>query len=318
MEFRQVRYFVAVARAGSFTVAARQLNMAQPPLSRQIAALEGELGARLFERLGRGVRLSEAGRIFLSQADGLLEQSERARASVRETLAGRGETLTVGFVSAAGYEVLPRLVRAWRAERPASRLELRPMTASDRLADLQEGRVDVALVWLPVRAKGVVGIPLHDERLHAALPDTSPLARRQRVRPGDLAALPLVLGCRTASVEARILRLVRDPSGRAPDVRRVADLNTAIDHIAAGLGYSIVPASMRPVRGRHVVYRPLDPEVSLTLGLAHLAHPPPAVAAFAALARREMDAAAVTEPRYPAAARIAGRRDNPHPTASPR
>ena len=144
-DLRQLRQFVAVAEELSFRRAADRLHMSQPPLSQMIRALEKELGVMLFERTRRKVELTQPGRVLLDQAHRVLSQMERALAAARG--AGRGMTgrLTVGFVSSSTYEILPAILRRFRAGHPAVDLQLEELDTVDQTDALLQHRIDVAL-----------------------------------------------------------------------------------------------------------------------------------------------------------------------------
>ena len=121
MELRHMRYFVAVAREGSFTRAAEILHMAQPPLSRQVQQLEEELGLVLIERGSRPLRLTEAGRLFYEQAIQVLERVDELRAFVGRLHEANRDRFSIGFVSSTLYGKLPEVIRGYRAARRMSR-----------------------------------------------------------------------------------------------------------------------------------------------------------------------------------------------------
>lgn len=311
MEFRQLRYFLAVAQNGGFTRAAQRLNMAQPPLSRQIAALEHELGTQLFDRMPQGVRLTKSGEALLAEAGELIDRWQQVRDRIRAAAAPTPDEIVLGFVSAAAYSLLPNLVRAWTAK--GGRLKIDTATnGGDPLKRLVDGTLDAALLWLPVSPQGLAALPLQRERLHVAIPKGHRLATQNVVQGRDLGNDTLILGCRTATVEKRILRLVSTEPGRAPAYVRVPDLNTAIDQVAIGLGYSVVPESVRPDRGDNVVYRALAPAASLQLGLVYKVGAARRVHRFAEFTRAHAAALDVTAPEYPAEAHIADRPGNRH------
>ena len=267
MDIRQLRYFVAVADALSFTRAAERLNMAQPPLSRQIKALEQEVGVRLLERSRKGLILTPAGRALLQEATSLLAQVGAIRTRVRQAAAVEPSRLSVGFVSAAGYSLLPGIVRRFRGVSPGIELQLHCLTNREQAAALDDGAIAVGLAWLPFERDGARALPLLEDRFCVALPEGHPLAAEDRIEVAMLRRQPVVYGCRTASVDASIRRLLSE----AGPLQRVADLTTAIDGVAAGLGLAIVPRSMRPDRAGQVVYRDLQCDERLTLGAVSLA-----------------------------------------------
>ncbi|HEV7868968.1 MAG TPA: LysR family transcriptional regulator, partial [Chthoniobacteraceae bacterium] len=145
MELRHLRYFVAVAESENVTRAAAKLRVAQPAVSRQIRDLEDELGLALLERTAKSVRLTDAGRFFLTEARAVLERVEVAVAQVRAVAGGvRGE-LHVGYAPSLTVQILPRALRRFQAEFPGVRVSLHDLSTEEMLAGIRDGKLDVAL-----------------------------------------------------------------------------------------------------------------------------------------------------------------------------
>lgn len=257
MELRHLRYFVAVGDELNFGRAALALHIAQPPLSRAIRALETELGATLFDRGTRGVRLTGAGAALLPEARRLLRDAEAFRDGARQYAAGAAGTLSIGFVSTAAYNVLPRIVPAFRARRPGVRLTLREATSDVQPAALASGELDVGFLIPGPHDPALAYAPLHREPLMAALP-----ARRRwpvRVSLRSLAGEAFILFPREVAPELHdaIVALCRK-AGFAPRIGQEAiQMQTIVSLVAGGMGVSLVPASLGHMRRDGVVYRPL-------------------------------------------------------------
>ena len=287
MELRHLRYFVAVGDELNFGRAALALHIAQPPLSRAIRALEAELGATLFDRGTRGVRLTGAGAALLPEARRLLRDAGAFREGARQYAAGAAGTLSIGFVSTAAYNVLPRIVPAFRARRPGVRLTLREATSDVQPAALATGELDVGFLIPGPRDPSLAYAPLHREPLIAALP-----ARRRwpaRVPLRSLAREAFILFPREVAPELHdsIVSLCRK-AGFAPRIGQEAiQMQTIVSLVAGGMGVSLVPASLEHMRRDGVVYRPLaerGPRVEI--GLAwRVADDSPLTRAFVAEAR---------------------------------
>ena len=161
MELRHLRYFVAVAEEGSVTRAARRLGLQQPPLSQQLRALEAEIGVPLFDREPRRVVLNEAGRLFLRSARALLAGSQEAVEQVRRFHRGEEGRVAIGFTSSASLHPLaPRLIRAFRDRYPLVRFEVEESETYALLLALEEHRIDVAMLRIPVaRIAHLLAIP---------------------------------------------------------------------------------------------------------------------------------------------------------------
>lgn len=264
MELRHLRYFIAVAEEGHITRAAERLGIQQPPLSQQIRALEHELQAQLLVRHPRGVSLTPAGEAFLKEARAILGRVEEARAAARR--AGRGETgrLGLGFTSSASFHPLvPRVIRTFRERHPLIALSLDESGTAELTDGLRHGRIDAAFVRSPIpETTGIVVYPLLQEPMIAALPAGHPLGGP------EAAPLPLAqLGSETFILYRRPLGpglydgiiAACDRAGFSPRVGQEAPRMLAtLSLVAAGLGVTVVPASMRRLHPDGIEYRDLD------------------------------------------------------------
>ena len=268
MDLRHLRYFAAVAATEHVGRAAAGLGIAQPPLSRAIRAPESELGGALFERGARGVRLSPAGAALLPEARRLLRDAEAFRTGARQFASGEAGTLAIGFVSTAAYNVLPRLLPRFRARRPGVRVVLREATSDVQPPALVAGDLDLGFLIPSTGDPALAYLPVHRERLIAALPagrrwPAVPDARR-------LAREPLILFPRAVapSLHDAVLGWCRQ-GGVEPSIEQEAiQMQTIVSLVAAGMGISLVPASLAHLKRTGVVYRPLDgggPTVSIAL-----------------------------------------------------
>lgn len=192
MEMRQVRYFLAAAARQSFTRAAEALNVSQPSLSVQIAALEEELGAPLFDRLGRKVALTQAGEILREHAERLLREADQATQAIRELTDGERGRLEVGALSTVNSYLIPPLVSRFRSRFPRVHLQVQALPSADIVAAVLTNRLDLGLCLLPVAQRHLTVACLFQERLVLVAPaDVRQMPGRVRMR--ELAHLPLVL-----------------------------------------------------------------------------------------------------------------------------
>ena len=173
MEMHQLRYFAKVADLGNVTRAAEACHVSQPSISQQIAKLERELGQPLFERLGRGVRLTDAGKMFKRYSDQILSLTEDARTRVADDR-DSGRIILAAIPTIAPY-FLPRLLTRFAKERPKARVEIVEETTGNILRLLAEGDIDLAILALPIRAEHVHTKTLFTEELLAVLPSHHPL-----------------------------------------------------------------------------------------------------------------------------------------------
>jgi DNA-binding transcriptional LysR family regulator len=267
MELRHLRYFVAVARAQSFIRAAESLNMAQPPLTRQIQDLEAELGLTLIRRGTRPVQLTEAGRVLFEQAVQILERTEELRAMASRLRAAQTRRLSIGFVGSALYGDLPALIRRFRAMRPEVDVSLLEMTTLEQLAALKEGRIDA----------GFGRILFEDAAIHRHLLRNEPVVaavwggHRLLTRPGAVALAELARETLIVYPKAprpsyadQVLSIFRDRGLKPEAVHEVRELQTALGLVAAETGVCLVPVSITRLRRDNVEYREVDDPTAIS------------------------------------------------------
>jgi DNA-binding transcriptional LysR family regulator len=267
MELRHLRYFVAVAEEGHITRAAARLGIQQPPLSQQIHALERELEVQLFRRKPRGVELTASGRALLDEARAILAQVEHARATARRT--GRGEQgrIVVGFTSSAPFvPFVPQIIRAFRELYPRVSLILEETGTGEMVEGLRNELIDAAFIRSPAPdPAGIEVHPLLEEAMMVALPAGHALAASTDETVLDLSALsgdtfilyrrPVGPGLYDAIIAAC------HGAGFSPLVGQEAPrILSTLSLVAAGLGVSLVPASLQRLRMDGVVFRQLGSE----------------------------------------------------------
>ena len=241
MELHQLRYFCAVAETGSFSRAAEQSHVAQPSLSQQIIKLEEELGARLFDRLGRSVRLTELGKTFLPRARAVLRELEAAKGDVLERKDFVGGPVTVGVIPTVGPYFLPRVLTSFSCKFLQVRFTVVEEITPVLLDRLRAGAIDVAILALPIRGHEFETTPLLTEPLFAALPKNHRLAKRTALSLRDLRSEPFLL--------LRDGHCFRDTAVAACDRARLhpqvifesGQFSSLLSMVGAGMGVSIVP-----------------------------------------------------------------------------
>ena len=298
IELRHLRYFVAVAEEKSFTRAAERLHMQQPPLSQQLKALEAQLGTQLFERLPRGVELTAAGAAFLDDAREVLDSVGAAAARASRVGAGIEGSLTIGLASsAATHEVVPTLIAAFRDKYPTVFLKFVEGNAATLTEAVVSREADVALLRAPVDQPPQVRFHrLLQEPMLAAVAKAHPLAKKASTRKPpwislqELAACPLILTRRPGApgMYADLLAAC-DEAGVTPTIAaEVGNMLTNVLMVAAGIGVSVVPASMRGIQSGLVTYLPLRGAAKLVAPLTVVyrkSETNPVVGRFIALGR---------------------------------
>ena len=297
MDLRHLRYFVAVAEAGHMTRAAQALGIQQPPLSQQIKALEQELGLRLFQRHAKGVHLTDAGVQLLDEARRLLADVAAMQARLQRVARGERGLLQVAFTSsAAAHAYTPRLLRECRRRYPEIALQVSESSAAEITDSLVAGRLHAGLLRVPVaRPAGLQFEALLDEPALLALPVDHPLLQRSGGQPRPVALHelrdePLILVRRPGApgLYANLLALC-EAAGFQPRIAvEVERMMSNLNLVAAGMGVSVVPASMRGAHPDAIVYCPLADGVRLDAPLTLVWRDNAAVgpvATFVALAR---------------------------------
>ncbi|MBH0008277.1 LysR family transcriptional regulator [Salinibacterium sp. SWN1162] len=264
MELRQLRYFLAVADELHFGRAAERLHMSQPPLSVQVSRLEEELGTTLFERSTRSVRLTPAGVHLQASARSIMSSVNTVQDEMREYAEGLSGRVTVGFVSSANYTVLPGVVQLFRARRPHVTLDLRPLTSGEQIAGLLAGTLDVAIVRdeLPTStdpSTELITEVVFEELLVACLPADHPLSHRSEVSADEIVEIPMVTYPRALmpGYVDRVSAVFNAAAGVINVVEEVVHQETALGFVAAGVGTSILPESVRHLLPPSIVAIPL-------------------------------------------------------------
>ena len=284
---RLLRSFIAVAEELHFGRAARRLHLSQPPLSMQIKKLEEVLGVQLFERDRRHVELTEAGAFLLHRARHLLGEAARTCRDVRHIGAGEAGVLAVGYTTTATYEVLPKLVAAYRHQYPNVELELVELRSSAMPEALRSRRIEVGLGCGPLGPADLDELVLVRERVFVAVGVEHALARRKRLGWRDLdgqAFIQVRPDIEPAWAEACAACLRRERV--AYEVAQQTDSKLAmLGLVAAGLGVSLVSQSMQRLRRVGVRYLPLSAgALRLPLVLLSPREASPRARAFVALA----------------------------------
>lgn len=274
MELRQLRYFAKAAELLNFTRAAEKLRVAQPALSRQIGALENELGVALLERNSRRVVVTPAGRAFLEDVVEILDLVEAAEARARRVHRGTHEVLRLGFAPQLTGYLVPLLVRKLEEQGLKVRFDLRDLSNEEMVAGIRRRKLDLALLATAAvpRDREFVVTTLAAHRLEVMLPGSHSLARRKTVAVRDLADDRLLSYDRNLYAEYEILlkalyREARMPLAVAAQYDGGSSLFAAVQ---SGAGVAIVAAAMTRLAYPGVVSVPLKgTRLRVQIGLLH-------------------------------------------------
>ncbi|MBA3848748.1 MAG: LysR family transcriptional regulator [Opitutus sp.] len=261
MELRHLRYFTTVARTLNFSQAARELHLAQPPLSAQIKSLEHELGVQLFARSSRGVALTQAGQAFLPKALDALRAAERAGESARSLATGRTDELRIGIIPPALTAGIAARVQAFHSAHPHLRLTFRTGGAADLHAALKHGEIDVAVTRPPAASPALRERLLERHELLLAIPARHPLARRRAVPwPALDGVRALLLNPAANPHYGQFFLHTCARHGARPVIDYAADdLGTLVWLVSAGLGVCPYPSSLAAGVPTGVVVLPFKP-----------------------------------------------------------
>jgi DNA-binding transcriptional LysR family regulator len=260
VEYRQLKFFVAVAEELHFTRASARLRIAQPYLSREIRRLECEIGAELFARTKRSVALTPAGHILLQHARTLLDNTAQALHATRRASRGEIGRITLGFMRVAAIGVIPTATARFRSAYPDVEVLLKDVTSDEGLEAVRTGQLDLCLLHPPRTVDTAINIEtLWLEPLVAVLPPKHPLADMQRISLQRLKSEPwlihhresgsrlydeIIAACAAAGFEPRI-------------VQRVTRMTTTISMVASGIGVALLPITQARLLFGGAVYRQL-------------------------------------------------------------
>ena len=242
MELRQLRYFSAIAKHGSFSKAAEQVFVAQSALSHQLAQLESELGARLFHRSRRGVELTEAGRVFLAHATAILRQVEDARASVMNVAGEPSGKVVFGVPHSASNALALPLLQAVREQLPKVELELTEELTGNLVPQLRSGQINLAVLFDDGTLDEFECTVLLDEHLSLISSATAADRPQAAVSLRQALALPLILPAHPHGVRPIIETAAREHGLPVPNV--VADISSISilrTTLLAGMGHTLLP-----------------------------------------------------------------------------
>jgi DNA-binding transcriptional LysR family regulator len=273
VELRHLRYFVAVAETRHFGRAAARLHLAQPALSQSVRQLEAELGAPLLLRTTRQVSLTPAGEFFLEQARGVLTAVEDGARGVGRIAEGRLGLVRIAFTGTAAFSQLPRIARLVKQELPGVALEIHAdLLTPAQTEGLLAGRLDLGVLRLPVGTDRLAVRTLAVEHLVLALPADHPLTAEPAIALPDLRREDFITYAEDHSAVNEALHRTCREAGFAPRVEhRAPGTAVLLALVAAGLGVSLVPESVRALPLAGVVFRDVAGTALTELGLARRA-----------------------------------------------
>lgn len=244
MELRQLEYFIAIAETGAFSRAAIRLGIAQPVLSRQIKALEQELGTELYHRNGRGIVLSEAGKLLEQHARGVVETTAGAKRAIHSLGTAPSGRVVIGMPPSVGAILTAPIVKQFRGEFPRVSLGVMEGFSGHVLEWLTTGRIDVAVLYNAPRTSALATDPLLTDELYLLGPVADPAgAGDGTVAAARLAQIPLILPSRPHGLRVLIDDFLAG-AGVAPNVQVEIDaMHSTLSLVEGGMGYTILSYS---------------------------------------------------------------------------
>jgi len=266
MELRHLRYFVTVAEELHFGRAAARLYIVQPSLSQQIQQLEEELGFPLLRRTKRSVELTDAGKVFLTEARRVLAQVQEAKRAAQRAYRGEMGRLVVGYISSSTYDLLPMMLSAYRERFPDVDVALRELTSQEQLRALEEESIQVGLLRLPINNPLIRVEVVRREPIVCVLPEGHPLATYEQIAVSLLENEPFVLQAaqRGGGYYRQLMNICLSAGFTPTVIQEVTEMHTIVSLVAAGMGVSLVPISVKNIRSQGVVYRELAATSILT------------------------------------------------------
>ncbi|WP_397533793.1 LysR family transcriptional regulator [Roseateles sp.] len=259
LEFRHLRYFIALAEELHYGRAAQRLAISQPPLSVAIQQLEANVGARLFDRDSKGVRLTPAGEAFRLSAQSLLSRAEDACALAREVQAGEVGRLRLGFVGSTLFHGLAGWLQDFQSRYPKVEVVVVELNSQDQIEALLHEELDLALLHTDRLPPGLDSRPLYSEPFLACLPANHKMAAKRQVALAALSDQPFILFSRKGSPDyhARIIEMCRK-QGFYPRLQHEGrHWLSVVSLVGQGLGVSIVPAAFKQAGIQGAVFKPL-------------------------------------------------------------
>jgi DNA-binding transcriptional LysR family regulator len=258
LDLRQLKCFVTVADELNFGTAAARLSVVQPALTRTIKRFEEKIGAKLFDRDTRNVRLTPAGKKLLVEARQLLQQVERTEQIMRDTIHGRVGQLKIAYMDFVTHGFLALILKQFNAMRPDVRIELFGLPTADQRQVILEGKIDIAFMLGPFSAPGISTRLLREEEMVVVMPKGHPLSKHKVLEPRHFENQKLIMGGQAAwSMYRRTIFTEFDHAGVTPVIALEAPTSSAMfSLVSAGMGITIFPEEASRSYRENLIVRP--------------------------------------------------------------
>jgi DNA-binding transcriptional LysR family regulator len=290
IELRHLKYFIAVAEELNFGRAAQKLNITQPSLSRQIQKLEQELAVKLFERLPSQIQLTQAGELFLTEAQQILVKVKQGIQIAQRASRGEIGHLKIGFQGSAVYDIIPNSIRVFRGSFPNVDVIVQPMITREQISAIENNQLDLGFVVPPINHSNLIVETILEEPVIVVLPENHPLAKETEITIADLGHEPLILASRDrdCGLFEEIFNLYYQ-AGLHPNVIYAArEMQVMLGFVAAGMGISLLPAYVQNLQRLGVVYRSLKPHAPIVkLAIAYKSNNQPTLQSFLKIVKQQ-------------------------------
>ncbi|PEP48363.1 LysR family transcriptional regulator [Bacillus pseudomycoides] len=241
IELRQLEYFVAVSNELHFTKAAEKLNISQPSLSQQIRALEHEIGMPLFDRIGKKISLTEAGRILLSHSKKVFHEVEQAYAAIQDLNGLQQGKLTIGALLTTVNYLLPPAILNFNALYPNIELSVLGLRTGEIREKLLQNELDIGITFLPVQDKEIISIPLYQNELTLVVPINHELTQHTTVTMGVLQKYPIILLPKNFFLTQLIRSHCQNFNFTLKPILEISTMESLIHMVSKGIGITVLP-----------------------------------------------------------------------------
>ncbi|PGS02537.1 LysR family transcriptional regulator [Bacillus pseudomycoides] len=241
IELRQLEYFVAVSNELHFTKAAEKLNISQPSLSQQIRALEHEIGMPLFDRIGKKISLTEAGRILLSHSKKVFHEVEQAYAAIQDLNGLQQGKLTIGALLTTVNYLLPPAILNFNALYPNIELSVLGLRTGEIREKLLQNELDIGITFLPVQDKEIISIPLYQNELTLVVPINHELTQHTTVTMGVLQKYPIILLPKNFFLTQLIRSHCQNFNFTPKPILEISTMESLIHMVSKGIGITVLP-----------------------------------------------------------------------------
>ncbi|PED05668.1 LysR family transcriptional regulator [Bacillus pseudomycoides] len=241
IELRQLEYFVAVSNELHFTKAAEKLNISQPSLSQQIRALEHEIGMPLFDRIGKKISLTEAGRILLSHSKKVFHEVEQAHAAIQDLNGLQQGKLTIGALLTTVNYLLPPAILNFNELYPNIELSVLGLRTGEIREKLLQNELDIGITFLPVQDKEIISIPLYQNELTLVVPTNHELTQHTTVTMGVLQKYPIIFLPKNFFLTQLIRSHCQNFNFTPKPILEISTMESLIHMVSKGMGITVLP-----------------------------------------------------------------------------